>query len=464
MKVTVITLADEIFVLDVSEDLELENFKAFCEVESGFPAPEIMIAHNGMPLLDDKKSLKVLGIRDGDVVILQHMLNSSSNTSVLSSNSGLQTLDFSGIQVPTSSSSLTFQGSGANATSSRTSLEQDPKIIRDMFLANPDQLALLKQNNPRLADAFLTGNLDEFATVLKEQVEAKADRERQRIRMMNAHPFDTEAQRLIAEEIRQKNIEANMEAAMEFNPESFGTVVMLYINCRVNGFPVKAFIDSGAQTTIMSAACAERCHIMRLVDTRWAGVAKGVGVQKIIGRIHMVQIQIENDYLTTSFSVLEQQPMDMLLGLDMLKRHQASCKGHFNIVLQCEISLKKNVLHIGTTGTETPFLSERDLPDCARLSVQSEDELMNQSVREAEERDLARALQQSSRDSSGPSRSSIPRDPHNIVLPTDRFSDSDVKELVSLGFTREQVIAELRRFKGDKTQATAALFAKSLKF
>lgn len=61
---------------------------------------------------------------------------------------------------------------------------------------------------------------------------------------------------------------------------------------------------------------------MRLVDTRWAGIAKGVGVQKIIGRIHMVQIQIENDYLTTSFSVLEEQPMDMLLGLDMLKRHQ----------------------------------------------------------------------------------------------------------------------------------------------
>jgi len=428
MRISVTTQSDDIFNLDVSEDLELENFKAFCEVESAIPAADIVLIHQGKILEDGAKNLKQYGLKDGDVVLIQRK-SGAPRTQVPS---GLN-LDFSSIQVP---------GSSRASTSRPNRNENDPMFIRDMFLANPDQLALLKQNNPRLADALLTGDIGKFTGVLREQEAARAERERLRTLMSRADPFDAEAQRLISDEIRQKNIEANMEAAIEYHPESFGTVVMLYIHCIVNGHPVKAFIDSGAQTTIMSSACAERCDIHRLVDCRWAGIAKGVGIQRIVGRIHMVQLQIGEDFLPTSFSILEEQPMDMLLGLDMLKRHQ------------CLIDLKRNLLVIGTTGTETPFLSEGELPDCARLSG-PRSEAESSSVVEMEDLELAKALNESA--------SALPVDP-NAIQSSDKFQEKQVLDIVSMGFQRQQVIEELRKFNGDVTQATAALFAKSIKF
>ncbi|XP_060873378.1 52 kDa repressor of the inhibitor of the protein kinase-like [Metopolophium dirhodum] len=44
------------------------------------------------------------------------------------------------------------------------------------------------------------------------------------------------------------------------------------------------------------------------------------------------------------------------------------------------------------------------------------------------------------------------------------FKETDITELINLGFSREQVIQELKRFIGNKNQAMASLFAKILKF
>merc|ERR1719471_837954 len=337
-------------------------------------------------MTDAGKALKDYGVKDGDMVMMDRIRRQAAAAPRPGGAGAGGSWDFSQIQIP----SNLLSGAGPSQPRPQQQAQQrnedDPAWIREMLAANPDQLALLKQNNPPLAEAFASGNLEEFARVLKQQQEARKEREALRIRMMNADPFDLEAQRLIAQEIEQKNIDQNMELAMEASPESFGSVIMLYINCVVNGHKIKAFVDSGAQATIMSQKAAERCNIMRLVDRRWAGVAKGVGTQKILGRVHMAQIQIEKDYLTSSFSILEEQPMDMLLGLDMLKRHQ------------CTIDLKNNQLLIGTTGTVTQFLGEGELPEHARLNGAAadaaaqqgdEDQVMRDSAKEHEDRMMA---------------------------------------------------------------------------
>ena len=113
---------------------------------------------------------------------------------------------------------------------------------------------------------------------------------------MNSNDMDIEYQKKLEAEIQEKNILENYAKALEYNPESFASVYMLYINCVINDTEMKAFIDSGAQATIMSKECAEKCNLIRLMDTKFSGMAYGVGTAKILGRIHLVPMKIGNEY------------------------------------------------------------------------------------------------------------------------------------------------------------------------
>lgn len=89
MKITVTTFEDHLFILDVSEDLELANFKALCEVETGFPAQQTGLTHNGQLLIDECKTMKNLGIHDGDVIFIEKVSNTSLERSFNTSSSSM---------------------------------------------------------------------------------------------------------------------------------------------------------------------------------------------------------------------------------------------------------------------------------------------------------------------------------------------------------------------------------------
>ena len=71
--------------------------------------------------------------------------------------------------------------------------------------------------------------------------------------------MDPEVQTRIEQSIKQTNINQNLSTALHLHPESFAPVSMLYVTLQVNNTELNAFVDCGAQATIMSLKCAEKC-------------------------------------------------------------------------------------------------------------------------------------------------------------------------------------------------------------
>ncbi|CAO3651627.1 unnamed protein product [Mucor hiemalis] len=220
---------------------------------------------------------------------------------------------------------------------------------------DPLLLQQLESTNPELARAARSDPARFSAMVQQiEQTRRSAEMQKSQLAAVNDDPFDIEAQKRIEDAIRQENIAANLEAAMEYNPESFARVTRLYIEVEINNKKLVALVDSGAQSTVISPETAESCGLMRLLDTRFNGVAKGVGTAKILGRIHSAQMRLsQNSFLTCSFIVVEGKGSELLFGLDMLKKHRAC------------IDLRKNALTFD--DFDIPFLAEHELPEKQRM-------------------------------------------------------------------------------------------------
>ncbi|KAM0786171.1 hypothetical protein ACM66B_006978 [Microbotryomycetes sp. NB124-2] len=316
MRVTVATEDGQTFVIDVDPTMELENVQALLEADTGIAVDEQLLFSSGRPLTGKQETFESLGVKQDDVLLLKSTARPVASTSVA--------------------------GRDVNA---------DSETMRRQLLGNPQLMNQLRQSQPDLADAAQNDPArfrQLLANLSAMQQSARLQQEKE-LELLNADPYDVEAQRKIEEAIRQERVLENMESAMENMPEAFGSVHMLYVNMEVNGQKVKAFVDSGAQATIMSPDCAERCGIMRLLDTRFAGMARGVGTAKILGRVHSAQIKMGQDlFLQCSFTIMEGRDVDLLFGLDMLKRHQAI------------IDLSQDALII--QGRHIGFLAEHEIP------------------------------------------------------------------------------------------------------
>ncbi|KAJ3086224.1 DNA damage-inducible protein 1, partial [Physocladia obscura] len=390
--------------MEVDSGMTVADLKALAEAEMRIPIADMILTHNGIELVDAAKSITAAGIIPDDMIL------------------------------------VTVRASASAVPPDR--VEQ----IRQQLLMDAAARQNIAAQNPELITAI--NNPSEFRRILTAmdmaRQEAQHLMEQEQQYLQNADEFDIEAQKKIEAAIRKENIHRNLEMAMEMHPESFGRVVMLYIDTFVNGVPVKAFVDSGAQATIMSPVCAERCKIMHLLDERFAGIAEGVGTAKILGRVHHAEIKVGQQSLDCSFTIMEGKGVELLFGLDQLRRH-----------LAC-IDLAENCLKIN--GEKIPFLPEHELPDHAREKKKKVEEKKKNPHSPPPK---IAATTQAGNLSSGSSSNSI----RHAVATTSagnsgqrNYPEEVIKGLMDLGVTREQAIQALDLHGGNADFAANSLF------
>ena len=369
---------DEYQELDINENLSILDLKANLSTIFNFSWNEMELLLKDKPLANHL-ILNTINFTD-DVVILRRV---ESNLALSRSLSGSVNKNNNNNNTPNSlgqvfSQFMSNQRSGNSNNYNNNNLNQNfygfnpwaalmgsfrsnakeqfiqkrVKELHDRFLTSPDDLNALFNSNPELAEAIVSGNKQKVENIVRKQVEEsekkQKDEEMEYIRLMNSDPNDPEVQQKIAKIIQKKNIDENLRQAEEYMPETLFPVHMLFINLEINKKKVVALVDTGAQSTIMSQSLCEKCDLFNLCDTRFSGIAKGVGTGRIIGTVHAAQMKIQNKVLMAKITVLENSSIGFIFGLDNMRAHR------------CTIDLNQNGLIFPDIGVTAKFLSDGD--------------------------------------------------------------------------------------------------------
>jgi DNA damage-inducible protein 1 len=298
---------DEFREIHVEENEPLVNLKYIIEAEFSIPFSEQDLKYENKRLLNDQLMFKEYKIKEDEIIVLtrKNIPNNFNNA-----NNQISSLNNTGLNI-TNHNSLTsifdntmkMLKSNPASNSNRSSeflleskVQSQSKYLKDYYINKPDELNMLFNTDSEMAEVIVSEDDKKLSDLIRRRITKYEDKKRKEsdeyTKLMNADPNDKEAQLKIEEMIRRKNIDENLKMAEEYLPETFLQVHMLFINIEINKLNVVALVDTGAQTTIISEDLAKKCGVFNLCDTRYSGIAKGVGTSKIIGVIHAVQMKI----------------------------------------------------------------------------------------------------------------------------------------------------------------------------
>lgn len=181
--------------MDVFPDMTFNDIKALVHGEIHVPPAAQHFFFNQQPIADTTQTLTQMGIGEGDML----------GMAVQDPQQGMRR---------------------GQPEAQRTSRQQnptprpDPERMRLHIVGDPRMMEEVRRQDPELADA--APNSDRFHAVwdqrAREAGQIEAEKQAQ-LALLNADPFNAEAQRKIEEMIQHERIQENIQKALEENPE-----------------------------------------------------------------------------------------------------------------------------------------------------------------------------------------------------------------------------------------------------
>lgn len=192
-------------------------------------------------------------------------------------------------------------------------------------MAIPEEKQIVPKND-------LDSNIDELTKLLDDTGILKGLKDR------NINPKEIMDIISKAKQTEEENdvVEKNLQKAYDEIPETFIKSESIFLNGYINGNPISFLLDTGAESSILPIDVIEESGLTDILDKKCGGKLLGVGEDKIIGRVHYVEVVLECGVYPCSFTVCSNPNIPPILGIDMM----------FNLGIS--LDFKKKKIHFGS--------------------------------------------------------------------------------------------------------------------
>ncbi|KAL7566579.1 hypothetical protein ACA910_000645 [Epithemia clementina (nom. ined.)] len=133
---------------------------------------------------------------------------------------------------------------------------------------------------------------------------------------------------------------------------------LIFVPAEINGRVVEMMVDTGAQSSVISAQLMRTLDLQSKLNTFMQGVAQGVGQARILGVIENCPVSIGHVEFLLYFLVLDVPQDMMIMGIDQMRR------------FKCLVDLENNRLVFGgKDGVEVSFLPPEPKREASLRSV-----------------------------------------------------------------------------------------------